>query len=276
MDIFEHQSNRKAWNEAAVFYRKQFEENVEFLRSGGKNFCQPELEILEKIAPGLHRGIHLQCAAGTDTLSLLNLGVKEVVGIDISDEMIAIAHEKSTRLAAPAKWICSDVLKVSSELDESADLVYTGRGALNWLMDIEAWASTATRLLKPGGRLFVFEGHPVTYFFRMTASEIEIDPQFDGYFSPKKLESKDWPDTYVGKTKNNVEEQAIKYERAWPVSTIINSLLRSGLTLEYFGEYPDAYWLEFPNLPETLRTKFPNTFSLLFRKPLPIIPRQNA
>ncbi len=160
----------------------------------------------------------------------------------------------------------SDVLHTPSSLDGTADLVYTGRGALNWIMDIEGWAKTVGRLLKPGGHLFVFEGHPITYFFKMTASKIEIDPQFDGYFSEKKFESKEWPDSYVGKIKASVEEQATKFERAWPLSSVVTALLQAGLTLEHFGEHTEAYWKEFPNLDEALRTKFPNTFSLLMKK----------
>jgi len=262
----EHESNRRAWNEAAGYYRNQLAQDVEFLKAGGKNFCESELPILEKIIPRVERCIHLQCAGGTDTLSLLNLGVKEVIGVDISEEMIAVAQIKSDLLNANAKWICSDVLHAPALLNGIADLVYTGRGALNWIMDIEGWAKKVADLLKPGGHVFVFEGHPVTYFFKMTASQLEIDPQFDGYFSQKTFESKDWPETYVGKTKAAVEEQAIKFERAWPVSTVITALLKCGLTLEHFGEHTEAYWQEFPNLPDALRTRFPNTFSLLMKK----------
>jgi hypothetical protein len=45
-------------------------------------------------------------------------------------------------------------------LNGTADLVYTGKGALPWVMDLERWAAVIERLLKPGGRLFVFEGAP--------------------------------------------------------------------------------------------------------------------
>jgi SAM-dependent methyltransferase len=44
--------------------------------------------------------------------------------------------------------------------DGVADLVYTGKGALIWMPDIGAWAREAARLLRPGGHLFVYEGHP--------------------------------------------------------------------------------------------------------------------
>ena len=40
------------------------------------------------------------------------------------------------------------------------DLVYTGIGALCWLPDIRRWGQVVADLLRPGGRLFIREGHP--------------------------------------------------------------------------------------------------------------------
>jgi hypothetical protein len=51
-------------------------------------------------------------------------------------------------------------------------------------------------------------------------------------------------------------------KRAWPVSQVISALLTVGLTLTNFTEYSEAYWDEFPNLPDAERRKFPNTYSL--------------
>ncbi len=108
--------------------------------------------------------IHLQCAAGEDTLSLLNLGASEVVGVDISEEMIQIAQNISNQLGANARWVRSDILELSEEMNGTADLVYTGRGAIIWIHDLNRWAQTVPRLLKPGGIFYMYEGHPVTYF----------------------------------------------------------------------------------------------------------------
>ena len=73
------------------------------------------------------RAIHLQCAGGRETLSLWNQGAAEVIGVDISDTMIACAQAKSDRLRAPATWYCCDILDTPSVLNRTADLVYTGR-----------------------------------------------------------------------------------------------------------------------------------------------------
>lgn len=262
-----NQSNRKAWNEAALFYEKELEESISFLRNGGWHFCEPELMFLKNLTEWCHTAVHLQCAAGHDTLSLINLGAKKVIGVDISDKMIELARKKSRQLEMSAEWINSDVLNLPKRLNGVADLVYTGRGALNWIMDIDVWAKVVFRTLKKGGRFYIFEGHPITSFFDMSSKEtLQMDPEFEGYFSEKIYCSQDWPDSYI-KDLNNIEGKlSKKYEKFWPISKIINALVKVGLRLECFEEHPDKFWEEFPFLKEDERKKFPNTFSLLMFK----------
>src|SRR5690348_3078654 len=169
-----HQENREAWNEAAARYEREIESDVAFLQAGGKNLMEPELPFLADLSTWCQRAIHLQCAGGRDTLSLWNQGAAEVVGVDISERMIDCARQKSAALGAPADWYCCDVLETPHALDGTADLVYTGRGALYWLMDLEAWARVVARLLAPGGRLYVFEGHPLSWIFDVAAAEIRL------------------------------------------------------------------------------------------------------
>jgi ubiquinone/menaquinone biosynthesis C-methylase UbiE len=262
-----HESNRKAWNEASTYYKKGLEESIELLKKGDVHLCPPELRILSPIKDKINLAIHLQCAAGTDSLSLLNFGAKKVVGIDISEDMLELARLKTERLNMNAEWIQSDILEIPTSLNSSADFVYTGRGAINWISNIDAWAQVVARLLKPGGYFYLFEGHPFTYCFDMNAPVLTFASDWKGYFSEDSYESKDWPESYVGKLKANSHEQAIKYERPWPVSRIIGALLKTGLILECFEEHPDKYWEEFTKLPDQIREMFPNTFSVLARKP---------
>jgi SAM-dependent methyltransferase len=194
-----HQANRAAWNEAAQHYKLEIEQDIAFLRAGGKNLMAPELRLLADLGAWCRRAIHLQCAGGRDTLSLWNHGAAEVIGIDISDTMIACASAKSEALGAPAQWYCCDVLDAPHELDGTADLVYTGRGALNWVMDIEAWAQVVARLLKPGGgRLYVFEGHPLDWGLEMTATgELVLTGD---YFSQAIEKHQGWSPDYIPET----------------------------------------------------------------------------
>ena len=60
-------------------------------------------------------------------LFLLNLGARNITGIDISEEMINIAQEIPGQLNAWVDWVCCDILDTLARLNGTADLVYTGR-----------------------------------------------------------------------------------------------------------------------------------------------------
>jgi SAM-dependent methyltransferase len=202
-----------------------------------------------------------------DTLSLWKLGAAEVIGLDISERMLACAAAKSTALGAPARWIHADVLDAPRELDGTADWVYTGRGALFWLMDINAWAAVVQRLLKPGGKLYVFEGHPVAEFlFDQNADTLKLDADAD-YFRVAPISSKGWPATYVGDVLTGEQGQSPKHERPWKMSDIINAVIGAGLSIGRFEEHPDTFYESYPKLPDDIRRRFPNTFSLLAERP---------
>jgi SAM-dependent methyltransferase len=267
-----HEQNRAAWNEAANRYAREQEikADVDFLRAGGRSFDPPEFDFLRDLDRWCERAIHLQCAGGRDTLSLLNLGAKEVVGVDISDRMIEVARTKTTLLNANARWFRCDVLDTPHELDGTADLVYTGRGALCWIMDLEAWARTAARLLRPGGRLYIFDGHPILWMWDLNASEFRFDPdpQYSDYFTAGVATDQGWPESYIPTDAVAAKgQQARKHERQWTLAAIVNAVIGAGLRLERLGEHPEPFWNQFPNMPDDTRRRLPNTFSLLAIKP---------
>lgn len=258
-----HASNRAAWNEVAVHaYRKDQDERIAFLKSGQSNMHPVEKRNLGDLGSWCNLAIHMQCASGRDTLSLLNEGAQRVVGIDISEEHIANARATSDALDVPATWYACDVLDAPHELDGTADLVYTGRGAMCWLNDLDSWAAVVFRLLKPGGKFHVLDDHPFVWLFDPDATSpvyFDID-----YFAHCET-SRGWPGSYVGNF-IPIEEQAPKFERLWTLSSIVNALIGAGLTIEKLGEHPEDYWPSFPNLDEKYRGKIPLTFSILARK----------
>jgi SAM-dependent methyltransferase len=262
-----HESNRQGWNEGAIHYSAGIVETIEFLRAGNSNLHSVErrnLEKLGKLSEWCKYAVHLQCASGKDTLSLWNEGVERVAGVDISDRHIENARQISAALNAPADWYRCDILDTPAELDATADLVYTGRGAICWLHDLEAWAHVVYRLLKPGGILHLYDSHPIDWLFDQYAAEL----RFSGtsYFGTVES-SLGWPDTYIGDSIGiPLEQQTRKYERLWTLSDIFNAVHSSGLVVEYLGEHPDNYWDSNPNLLPQYHGKIPLTFSLLARK----------
>jgi SAM-dependent methyltransferase len=110
--------------------------------------------------------LHLQCHFGLDTLSWARLGASHVTGVDFSEAAIAFAKELATEtgLAGRSRFVVSNIYDLPGPLEgETFDVVYTGRGALSWLPDLEPWARSVAAFVKPGGIFYIHEGHPVMW-----------------------------------------------------------------------------------------------------------------
>jgi 2-polyprenyl-3-methyl-5-hydroxy-6-metoxy-1,4-benzoquinol methylase len=105
--------------------------------------------------------VHLQCHIGTDTLSLARLGAASITGVDLSSASLSEARHLAEAAGVPIRYVESDVYSAPEVIDERFDVVYTGIGAICWLPSIQRWAQTVAALLRPGGQLFIRDGHPV-------------------------------------------------------------------------------------------------------------------
>jgi SAM-dependent methyltransferase len=108
--------------------------------------------------------VHLQCHIGTDTVSLARLGARSTTGLDFSPSALIEARKLAARAGADTTFVNGDVYDAVQLLGAHRfDLVYTGIGAICWLPNIRQWAEVVAGLLRPGGQLFMREGHPVLW-----------------------------------------------------------------------------------------------------------------
>ena len=104
------------------------------------------------------RLLHLQCHFGLDTLSLARLGA-EVTGLDYSPPAIETARALSLETGVRGRFVLADVLDPPSDLGDF-DIVFASWGAICWIADLDRWMQVAAKALRPGGRLFLLDGHP--------------------------------------------------------------------------------------------------------------------
>ncbi len=259
-----HASNRSAWDEAAERYEGWFDEAVALIQSGGTNLFGVETELIGDLHGHCRRAIHLQCAGGRDTLSLWNHGADEVIGVDFSPRMLELAERLTAATGAPARWILSDVLDTPHELDGTADLVYTGRGALLWLHDLDAWAAVIARLLSPTGRFVLFEGHPVEWLFDADVDGRWVATDYD-YFAGVEA-SRGWSPGYIDRLSIDDADQSWKFARAWTLGEVVTALLGADLRLERLNEYPVDWWGGHADVLPEERGRIPLSFSILGRR----------
>jgi SAM-dependent methyltransferase len=256
-----HDANRRAWDEAAERYEGWFDEAVELIGSGGSNLFPVEARLIGDLHGRCRRAIHLQCAGGRDTLSLWNLGAAEVVGIDFSPRMLELARRLTDAVGAPARWFEADVLDAPTELDGTGDLVYTGRGALMWIQDLDAWAAVVRRLLVPGGRFVLFDGHPVEWLFDVGPDGSWVATDYDYFAGPEA--SKGWAPEYIDRLSRADGEQHWKFARAWTLGEVVTSLLRGGVAIDEVAEHPVDWWGGHADARPEERGRIPLSFSIV-------------
>jgi SAM-dependent methyltransferase len=259
-----HAANRAAWDEAAERYEGWFDEAVELIRSGGTNLFGVETAMIGDLHGRCQRAIHLQCAGGRDTLSLWNHGADEVIGVDFSPRMLELAARLTEATGAPARWILSDVLDTPAELDGTGDLVYTGRGSLIWLQDLDAWAAVIARLLSPAGRFVLFEGHPAEWLFDVGPDGRWVATDYDYFGGPEA--SRGWAPEYIDRLSIDEADQSWKFARAWTLGEIVTALLGANLRLETLTEYPIDWWGGHADVRDDERSRIPLSFSVTGRK----------
>jgi SAM-dependent methyltransferase len=261
-----HEANRLAWDEAAERYEGWFDEAVTLLRAGGTNLFPEELARIGDLRGRCRRAIHLQCAGGRDTLSLWNAGADEVVGIDFSPRMLVLARRLADAVGAAdaARWIESDVLDVPHELDGTADLLYTGRGSLMWLADLDAWAAVLVRLLSPTGRLVIFEGHPAEWLFDVDDEGHWIATDYDYFGGPEA--SRGWAPEYIDRLSIPDGEQHWKFARAWTLGQVVTAVARAGLRIDEVAEHPVDWWGGHGDVAAEERGRIPLSFSIVARR----------
>ncbi len=259
-----HRANRAAWDEAAERYEGWFAEAVTMIAGGGSNLFPVEQALIGDLHGRCRRAIHLQCAGGRDTLSLWTAGADTVVGVDFSPRMLELADRLSEAVGAPATWIEADVLDTPHELDGTADLLYTGRGSLIWLQDLDAWAAVLYRLLAPDGRLVLFEGHPVEWLFDVDDTGHWFATDYD-YFAGVEA-SKGWAPEYIDHLSIADDDQSWKFARAWTLGEVVTAIARSGLHLESVAEHPVDWWGGHGDVAPDDRDRIPLSFSIVARR----------
>lgn len=262
-----HLQNRRSWEQAADAYAREVEATTAFLAAGGSNLHPVERDVLAATVGPLRRwcevAVHLQCASGRDTLSLLNEGVRRVVGVDISATHVANARRTAAALGADARFLRADVLDVPHDLDGTADLVYTGRGALSWLHDLDRWAAVVARLVRPGGWLSVFDDHPTSSLFDPHGDP----PAWNGssYFGAA-ASGRGWPEEFLdeGSLPGHLEEWHGRY---WTFAELVAALVGHGLAVFHLGEWAVDYATPHDELPDDRQAgPIPLTFSLLAQR----------
>jgi len=240
-----HEENRLSWNEATKAHNSHKRDQAGFLKEGGSTLFPEEIELLGNLQG--RTLLHLQCNAGQDSLSLARLGAT-VTGVDISDTAIDFARRLSLDSGIPARFERADVydwLAAAAKQSEQFDVVFSSYGALIWLSNINRWAEGVSQVLRPGGRLVLVDFHPVVMIF-----DYDWSHKFPYFAHGQGSTWEDGVGDYVALsgpslTPSGYEEGISDFtnpyqchEFQYSVADLITAVLKAGLVLEAWHEYP--------------------------------------
>lgn len=191
--------------------------------------------------------VHLQCHIGTDTLSLARLGARSVTGLDFSRPALDVGTKLARDCGAVLEYVESELYEAVGALGASRfDLVYTGIGALCWLPDIARWAAVVSALLRPGGRLFMREGHPVLWSLDDPRPDGLLAIEYPYFETPGVRFSESF--TYVDHAEPLASPDMVHFNHG--LAEIITALLDEGLTLAAIEEHDSVPWNHFAEAME--------------------------
>lgn len=242
--------NRANWDERVAVHLASPMYDLARLRAGDDRLNAIEEAELGPVV-GL-RVLHLQCHFGRDSLILARRGA-ELVGLDFSAPAVATASRLAQELglAIRARFVEADLYAAREAIPEPAsfDLVYVTWGAIYWLPDIAEWARIVAWFLKPGGALYLAEGHPTALVFDdLAPADGDGRPGwFVPYFDTEPLILDD-PSDYADPSATLVHRRT--YSWMHPLGAVIGALLDSGLVLRSLNEHAAVPWRMFACLTE--------------------------
>jgi len=177
------------------------------------------------------------CGTGEASAELAALGGL-VTGVDVSAEALTAARENHPQIA----FVQADVHELPLQLQRHRiDFVYAGGGVLRYVDDLDVLVSSVANALRPGGRLLLWDTHPVLEC---------VDPAslrwVEGYFEGTLL---------TGPRLGEQEEV-----RLWTLGQVVSSVAHASFVVRRLDEFP---------LPEPVRRhdpRLPGGFALVADK----------
>lgn len=224
-------TNRNHWNEVASVHQEKYVNNLLKLIAD-ENFTTfdfVEKKLFQQIQLSGKSVAQVNCNNARELISVKRAGASRCVGFDISDEFIKQGETLKQAAGVDIELVCTDIYELGNAFDKQFDLLYITIGVLGWLQDLEAFFRILSRLLKPGGQIFIYEMHPILELFEEDSGGTIRNDYFnkEPYFTENENDYMN-PDEVI---------ESPSYWFHHPLSKIFESLIAEGFKMIHFDEY---------------------------------------
>lgn len=245
----EVRANRAVWEVASQKYVREYDDFLAQAASG-VSLTSTERARLRGVLRRSPEVVHLQSGHGPEDAALVRAGARSVLGIDYSRVAVRAAQRRADELGVACRYVVAAIPGVPLA-SASADLVYTGKGALIWMPDLARWAREVARLLRPTGYLFIYEAHPAAILWTWHQDR------------PRIREDR----SYLGRSHvNDTFPARGAMEWQWTLGDIVTAVAGAGLEIMHLGEYPEPFWRPGGVSAAAWGGRLPNSFDLLARR----------
>ena len=241
-----HNNTQQAWESASQKHIREYNELLDEARYA--RLLPIEEAVLGDIVVGADV-VHPMSGHGIDDVALIHLGARSITGVDYSPTAASAAQRRADELGVDCRYVTA-TLPASGLIDNSADLIYTGKGALIWVEDLEAWLTEMRRLLRPGGHLFIYEAHPLTPLWSWDRNKVEVRSD-RGYFARSHVN-----DSFPA-------GGAVEYQRTF--AETIMAITGADFEILHLEEHSEPFWRPDGMDAAAWNGQVPNAFSLLAR-----------
>jgi SAM-dependent methyltransferase len=185
--------------------------------------------------------LHLQSHLGTETIAFARRGARTVTGVDLSGAAVGAARELAAAAGVEIEYVRANVYDAVEALDgRQFDVIYTGKGSLCYLPDLQSWAGVLRRLLRPGGRVYVVEFHPVLQSLGLVgAADGPLELRYDliGGVGPVERDA-----THTYTDGPALTGATTSYEWVHGLGEVVTAVSGAGLTVRSLRESDELPW----------------------------------
>ncbi len=229
--------NRAAWDASAPHHgRGAYWEELctGFTDPAYSRFDATMTQALKDAGIAGAKAVQIGCNNGREVLSACAIGAASCTGIDQSQAFLAQAATLRDISGHRADFIQGDIYALPPDTPRDYDLAFITIGVLNWMPDLPGFFAAVAALLRPGGRLVIYETHPVLEMFDPETDD-PMRPAFSYFRADPFTETA--AITYDGTRPDDVTESH------WFIHTlgsIVQASLDAGLALTRLQEFPHS------------------------------------